>query len=92
VRVLVIEDDQEVAETVAVGLRRARMAVDITLDGPDGLTHALDYDYDVIVLDRDLPGIHDDDICANLVAAGEQSLRRHRRQRPRGRLSQLSHR
>jgi DNA-binding response OmpR family regulator len=70
VRVLVIEDDEEMAETVAVGLRRARMAVDIALDGSAGLTHALDNDYDVIVLDRDLPGIHGDDICANLVASG----------------------
>jgi DNA-binding response OmpR family regulator len=70
VRVLVIEDDEEMAEAVAVGLRRARMAVDIALDGSEGLTHALDNDYDVIVLDRDLPGVHGDDICANLVAAG----------------------
>jgi DNA-binding response OmpR family regulator len=70
VRVLVIEDDEEMAEAVAVGLRRARMAVDIALDGSDGLAHALDNDYDVIVLDRDLPGIHGDDICANLVASG----------------------
>jgi DNA-binding response OmpR family regulator len=70
VRVLIIEDDEEMAETVAVGLRRARMAVDVALDGPDGLAHALGNDYDVIVLDRDLPGIHGDDICANLVAAG----------------------
>jgi DNA-binding response OmpR family regulator len=58
------------AEAVAVGLRRARMAVDIALDGSDGLAHALDNDYDVIVLDRDLPGIHGDDICVNLVASG----------------------
>src|SRR5262245_30101001 len=70
VRVLVIEDDEEMAEAVAVGLRRARMAVDIALDGSDGLAHALNNDYDVIVLDRDLPGVHGDDICANLVAAG----------------------
>jgi DNA-binding response OmpR family regulator len=73
VRVLVVEDDQEMAEAVAVGLRRARMAVDTALDGRDGLAHALDNDYDVIVLDRDLPGIHGDDICANLVAAGRRS-------------------
>jgi DNA-binding response OmpR family regulator len=70
VRVLVIEDDEEMAETVAIGLRRARMAVDVALDGSDGLAHAFGNDYDVIVLDRDLPGIHGDDICANLVAAG----------------------
>ena len=55
-RVLVIEDDQEMASTVAAGLRRAEMAVDVALDGPGGLERALVSDYDVIVLDRDLPG------------------------------------
>ena len=55
-RVLVIEDDEELAETVAAGLRHARMAVDVALDGASGLARALVHDYDVIVLDRDLPG------------------------------------
>jgi DNA-binding response OmpR family regulator len=73
VRVLVIEDDEEMAEAVATGLRRARMAVDIALDGPSGLERALLNDYDVIVLDRDLPGMHGDEICAELVAAGSRS-------------------
>ena len=54
-RVLVIEDDEELAETVAAGLRQARMAVDVALDGEAGLARALVHDYDVIVLDRDLP-------------------------------------
>ena len=54
-RVLVIEDDEELAETVAAGLRHARMAVDVALDGEAGLARALVNDYDVIVLDRDLP-------------------------------------
>ncbi len=70
VRVLVIEDDQEMAETVAAGLRRARMAVDVALDGPAGLERALFSDYDVIVLDRDLPGLHGDEVCGRLVASG----------------------
>ena len=61
------------AENVAVGLRRARMAVDVALDGTSGLVHARDNDYDVIVLDRDLPGIHGDEICAALVGAGCRS-------------------
>jgi DNA-binding response OmpR family regulator len=69
VRVLVIEDDQEMAETVAIGLRRAQMAVDVALDGSTGLDRALLHDYDVIVLDRDLPGMHGDEVCAKLVAA-----------------------
>jgi DNA-binding response OmpR family regulator len=73
VRVLVIEDDQEMAETVAFGLRHARMAADVALDGPSGLERALASDYDVIVLDRDLPGMHGDEVCGRLVAAGCRS-------------------
>src|SRR5215831_12974270 len=73
VRVLVIEDHAEMAETVAVGLRRAQMAVDVALDGPTGLDRALTNGYDVIVLDRDLPGLHGDQVCAELVAAGCRS-------------------
>ena len=72
-RVLVIEDDQELAETVAAGLRHARMAVDVALDGEAGLARALLNDYDVIVLDRDLPGLHGDQVCARLVDAGGRS-------------------
>lgn len=70
---LVIEDDQELAETVAAGLRHARMAVDVALDGESGLARALINDYDVIVLDRDLPGLHGDQVCARLVAGGGRS-------------------
>jgi DNA-binding response OmpR family regulator len=73
VRVLVIEDHAEMAETVAVGLRRAQMAVDVALDGPAGLDRALTNGYDVIVLDRDLPGMHGDQVCAELVATGCRS-------------------
>ena len=67
-RVLVIEDDRELAETVATGLRAARMAVDVALDGESGLVHARVHDYDVIVLDRDLPIMHGDRVCSELVA------------------------
>jgi DNA-binding response OmpR family regulator len=72
-RVLVIEDDAELAEAIGVGLRREQMAVDIALDGPAGLDRALVTGFDVIVLDRDLPGLHGDDVCAGLVAAGGRS-------------------
>ncbi len=72
-RVLVIEDDEELAETVAAGLRAARIAVDVALDGEAGLARALVHDYDVIVLDRDLPALHGDEVCARLVAAGGRS-------------------
>jgi DNA-binding response OmpR family regulator len=73
VRVLVVEDQVEMAEMVAVGLRRAQMAVDVALDGPGGLDRALTSDYDVIVLDRDLPGLHGDEVCVQLIAAGRRS-------------------
>ena len=72
-RVLVIEDDEELATTVAAGLRHARMAVDVALDGHAGLMRALVNDYDVIVLDRDLPLLRGDEVCAKLVAAGGRS-------------------
>jgi DNA-binding response OmpR family regulator len=73
VRVLVIEDDREMAEAVAVGLRRAQMAVDVAFDGQSGLEHAVVNDYDVIVLDRDLPLVHGDEVCAQLVDRGCRS-------------------
>ena len=73
VRVLVIEDDVELADTVAAGLRRTQFAVDVAYDGLSGLDRALLNDYDVIVLDRDLPGRHGDDVCAELIAAGRRS-------------------
>jgi DNA-binding response OmpR family regulator len=66
VRVLVVEDDAEMAEAVAFGLRQSGMAVDVALDGPAGLSRARVNDYDVIVLDRDLPGMHGDELCARL--------------------------
>jgi DNA-binding response OmpR family regulator len=69
-RVLVIEDDAELAQAVAVGLRRQLFATDISMNGNDGLERALFTQYDVIVLDRDLPGVHGDTVCAELIAAG----------------------
>ena len=72
-RVLVIEDDTELAETVAAGLRHARIAVDVALDGEAGLARALVNDYDVVVLDRDLPALHGDRVCATLVEGGVRS-------------------
>jgi DNA-binding response OmpR family regulator len=62
-RVLVVEDHEELANTVAIGLRREGMAVDVALDGDQALHRARVNSYDVIVLDRDLPGVHGDDVC-----------------------------
>ena len=65
-RVLVIEDFEVLARSIGVGLRRAGMAVDVVLDGDDGLERLAVTRYDVVVLDRDLPGTHGDEICARL--------------------------
>src|SRR5258708_20162093 len=72
-RVLVVEDHKELAATIAVGLRREGMAVDIAFDGEDALAHAAGDSYEVIVLDRDLPKIHGDDVCRALIARGSRS-------------------
>jgi DNA-binding response OmpR family regulator len=72
-RVLVIEDDAELSEAIGVGLRREQMAVDLAHDGCSGLDRALVTGFDVIVLDRDLPGLHGDQVCSELVAAGCRS-------------------
>ena len=59
-RVLVTEDDEILAAAVAAGLRREGMAVDVALDGAAALEHVAVNRYDVVVLDRDLPGVHGD--------------------------------
>jgi DNA-binding response OmpR family regulator len=69
-RVLVVEDHAKLATTVATVLRREGMAVDVVFDGNDALAHAAGTGYDVIVLDRNLPGVHGDDVCRALVASG----------------------
>jgi len=66
-RVLVAEDQVRVAETVARGLRREGMAVDVAPDGASALEKARAVTYDVVVLDRDLPEVHGDDVCRALV-------------------------
>jgi DNA-binding response OmpR family regulator len=69
-RVLVVEDHAELAETIADGLRREGMAVDVANDGERGLRNARVYEYDVVVLDRDLPKLHGDEVAARMIAAG----------------------
>jgi DNA-binding response OmpR family regulator len=69
-RVLVVEDHSELAEAVASGLRREGMAVDVAGDGSAGLANARVYEYDVIVLDRDLPRLHGDEVCRQLSSDG----------------------
>jgi DNA-binding response OmpR family regulator len=72
-RVLVVEDHAKLAMTMATGLRRAGMAVDVVFDGRDALDHLAVTTYDVVVLDRDIPGVHGDDVCRELTAEGSPS-------------------
>jgi DNA-binding response OmpR family regulator len=72
-RVLLVEDHTELAETVATGLRREGMAVDLAADGDAALERLAVGGYDVVVLDRDLPKVHGDDVCRHLVANGHES-------------------
>ena len=72
-RVLLVEDQVELAQTIAGVLRRDGMAVDLAFDGEQALERAAVSRYDVIVLDRDLPVVHGDDVCRTLIADGSQS-------------------
>ncbi|HWS35240.1 MAG TPA: response regulator transcription factor [Actinoplanes sp.] len=69
-RVLVVEDERDMADAIVRGLRRKGMAVDVAYDGLQGHEMAYVTRYDVVVLDRDLPGMHGDEICAALVGSG----------------------
>jgi DNA-binding response OmpR family regulator len=69
-RVLVVEDHAKLAMIVATGLRRAGMAVDVVFDGADALSHTASTAYDLVVLDRDLPGVGGDEVCRTLVTGG----------------------
>jgi DNA-binding response OmpR family regulator len=62
-RVLIAEDERRLADAIARGLRREGMAVDLAPDGSDALVKARVVRYDVVVLDRDLPEVHGDDVC-----------------------------
>ncbi len=68
-RVLIVEDEQVLADAIATGLRRAAMAVDVAYDGAGALERTSVNDYDVIILDRDIPKVHGDDVCRQLVAS-----------------------
>ncbi len=70
-RVLVVEDEQRLADAIARGLRAEGMAVDVAYDGTDGHEKSTYTRYDVVVLDRDLPGMHGDDLLAELVSSGD---------------------
>jgi DNA-binding response OmpR family regulator len=73
VRVLIVEDVQAMADSIARSLRREGLAVDVAYDGATALDLASSNDYEVMVLDRDLPGVHGDDVCRQL-AGGETRI------------------
>jgi DNA-binding response OmpR family regulator len=68
-RVLVVEDFEILARTIATGLRREGMAVDVVLDGEQALERLAFTRYHVVVLDRDIPGVHGDEVCRRIVAS-----------------------
>ncbi len=72
-RVLVVEDEQVLADYVAAGLRKETMAVDVAYDGADAVELLAVDEYDVVVLDRDLPGVHGDEICRALAKDGNRT-------------------
>lgn len=69
-RVLIVEDHASLAREIAIRLRREGMAVDVAGDGREALRKCDATDYDVVILDRDLPVVHGDDVCRTLVARG----------------------
>jgi DNA-binding response OmpR family regulator len=73
VRILVAEDERLLADTVAEGLRRRSMAVDVCYDGDSALEQVSVHRYDVVILDRDLPRVHGDEVCRRLVAGGAET-------------------
>jgi DNA-binding response OmpR family regulator len=72
-RVLVVEDERLLSDTITEGLRNHAMAVDVAYDGDAALERLAVNDYDVIVLDRDLPVVSGDDVCRTLVESGTET-------------------
>jgi DNA-binding response OmpR family regulator len=73
VRILVVEDEDLLADAVATWLRGEAFAVDVAYDGEAALDRLALSRYDVVVLDRDLPGVHGDEVCRQLVASGAET-------------------
>lgn len=67
-RVLLVEDEEFLAEMIADGLRRDALAVDVAADGLTALRKLQLGEYDVVILDRDLPGLHGDEVCRRVVS------------------------
>jgi DNA-binding response OmpR family regulator len=71
-RILIAEDERLLADTLVSGLRHLGFAVDVCYDGDAAVERATVNTYDVVVLDRDLPKVHGDEVCRQIVAAGRE--------------------
>jgi DNA-binding response OmpR family regulator len=69
-RVLIAEDERMLADSIAEGLRNEALAVDVAYDGDAALERLEVHDYDVLILDRDLPVVHGDEVCKKVVGSG----------------------
>ena len=74
-RVLVVEDQVDLADDIGEGLRDRGFGADVAYDGASGIEKAMLYEYDVVVLDRDLPLVHGDAVCAALVNGLDRNAR-----------------
>jgi DNA-binding response OmpR family regulator len=72
-RLLIVEDERDLADALARGLRRDGWAADVAYDGTSGLEKAEVSEYDVVLLDRNLPGLHGDEVCRRLHDRGSQA-------------------
>jgi DNA-binding response OmpR family regulator len=72
-RVLIVEDETSLAHSLERGLRQRGFAVDIAFDGQQGLDKALINEYDLVLLDRDLPSLHGDDVCRQMIKSGRSA-------------------
>ncbi len=67
IRVLIVEDEVYLAEALQIGLRREAIAADIVHDGWMALEYLAINQYDIVILDRDIPGVHGDEVCATVI-------------------------
>lgn len=72
-RILVVEDEPKIARAIKKGLEQETFAVDVCMDGDEGLRYALDEPYDAIILDRMLPSMDGVTVCKELRAAGNST-------------------
>src|SRR5690349_18721867 len=69
-RILIVEDDQHIADVLRRGLKEQHYSVDVAHDGRTGVGLALDNDYDLLILDIMLPGLDGKEICRNVRSEG----------------------